>query len=202
MRYALFAAVGAALLTGAGLALAQPAATAPTPPPPGGMMERADANHDGVVTRAEFDASVQARFNAMDTNHDGTLSEAERQAGRAAMRDGHGPGGPGGPGRPPMMRDPDANHDGVITREEFLAGPTSMFERLDANHDGRLTGDEMPPRMERHSQMMRRGGEGALHGNVTLAEYQARAARMFDRMDVNHDGQLSQADRDAMRRGG
>ncbi len=36
-----------------------------------------DANHDGQVTRAEFDAGRVARFRATDTNGDGWVSEDE-----------------------------------------------------------------------------------------------------------------------------
>lgn len=75
------------------------------PPPPGaglGMMmgpgahrlhemaEKADTNHDGTITRAEFDAAAKARFDAADTNHDGTLTAAERRAAWKQMRGGHG----------------------------------------------------------------------------------------------------------------
>jgi len=77
----------------------------PPPPPPGmgmGMMmgpaahrlhemaEKADTNHDGTITRAEFDAAVKARFDAADTNHDGKLTPAERRAEWMAMRKEHG----------------------------------------------------------------------------------------------------------------
>ena len=75
------------------------------PPPPGagmGMMmgpgahmlhemaEKADTNHDGTITRAEFDAAAKARFDAADTNHDGKLTPAERRAAWMAMRGEHG----------------------------------------------------------------------------------------------------------------
>jgi len=75
------------------------------PPPPGagmGMMmgpgahmlhemaEKADTNHDGTITRAEFDAAAKARFDAADTNHDGKLTAAERRAAWMQMRKEHG----------------------------------------------------------------------------------------------------------------
>lgn len=49
-------------------------------------------------------------------------------------------GGPGG------ALGPDANKDGVVTREEFTARHAELFDRLDKNKDGRLTGDEFGPR--------------------------------------------------------
>lgn len=50
----------------------------------GGKM--ADANGDGVITKAEFDAGVKTRFAKVDTNGDGTVSDAERKAARDQMR--------------------------------------------------------------------------------------------------------------------
>lgn len=41
----------------------------------GGM--KADANGDGVITRAEFDAQSAARFAAMDANKDGKIEQSE-----------------------------------------------------------------------------------------------------------------------------
>jgi hypothetical protein len=55
----------------------------------GGMMmmgRMADANHDGVVTKAEFVAAAMQRFDKADTNHDGIVTKAERQAVFQAMR--------------------------------------------------------------------------------------------------------------------
>ncbi len=40
---------------------------------PMGPFARADANGDGVVTRAEWIAAANARFDQFDTNHDGKL---------------------------------------------------------------------------------------------------------------------------------
>ena len=53
----------------------------------GGMMMRmADTNGDGSITRAEFDAALEARFAKMDANGDGVVTQDERKAARDAMR--------------------------------------------------------------------------------------------------------------------
>lgn len=64
------------------------------------MLHMADANKDGVVTKAEYDTAVKAHFDKVDTNHDGKISKEERKAARDAMRGRFGgrPGGPGAPG--------------------------------------------------------------------------------------------------------
>ena len=66
------------------------AATAQDGPPrgPGGAMMRADANGDGIVTRAEALAEAGARFDRIDTNHDGKIDQAELAA--MPMRRGRG----------------------------------------------------------------------------------------------------------------
>jgi len=49
-----------------------------------------DANEDGVVTRAEFDAATAAMFARLDVNGDGVLSEGEGRKRRKGKR-GKGP---------------------------------------------------------------------------------------------------------------
>jgi Ca2+-binding EF-hand superfamily protein len=48
----------------------------------GRMLERADANKDGVVTRDEYRAVASAMFDRQDTNKDGRIDAAERQQWR------------------------------------------------------------------------------------------------------------------------
>ncbi|PEQ14156.1 hypothetical protein B2G71_00635 [Novosphingobium sp. PC22D] len=54
----------------------------------GGMMmgKMADADNDGAVTKAEFDAAVAKHFAMMDGNGDGKVTPEERKAARDAMR--------------------------------------------------------------------------------------------------------------------
>ncbi|WP_249340459.1 hypothetical protein [Sphingomonas sp. 2SG] len=120
------------------LATGAVAQTMPPAPPPGGGMMRLDANHDGVITRAEMIAEAEARFAAMDTNKDGKVTPEERDAAREAMRaqrgGGEGPRGGGG------MR---AGGDREMTRADALDRAAKRFDRLDANHDGKLDATEL-----------------------------------------------------------
>ena len=45
------------------------------------MMEKMDANHDGMISAQEHADFAKARFDRKDTNHDGMLSKEEMMAG-------------------------------------------------------------------------------------------------------------------------
>lgn len=120
---------GAALLA-AGLAGA-PAQAQPAGQP---LFDRADADGDGVVTRAEWQALRAARFARIDTDGNGVLSQAEASAAaerRAASRAGT------------LFARTDADGDGAITRAEFEAAGKPwmdrLFSRADANGDGAIS---------------------------------------------------------------
>ncbi len=92
------------------------------------MFVGADANHDGRISRAEFVSARNARFVELDRNRDGVISAADFTriaafpAARAKMD--------------AFLKGADANHDGVVTREELANAPTIMFDMADINHDG------------------------------------------------------------------
>lgn len=115
-------------------------------------------------------------------------------AGAAHAQDGPPPPGP----RPDPFAMADKNKDGVITREEMLAGVEARFKEMDANHDGKVTPEE---REAFHSAMRARMAARMGHApkDMTLAEEQQRAARLFDRVDTNHDGKIDAAERAAAR---
>ncbi len=112
--------------------------------------------------------------------------------------------------RPPR-HDPlamaDQNKDGVVTREEMLAAIATRFAAMDANHDGKVTPEEREAYQAQERARM--GGRMAPKRDLTLADEQSRATRMFDMVDTNHDGKIDAAERKAaaqrmmqMRRGG
>ena len=51
-----------------------------------GMMRMADADKDGVITKAEFQTAALQRFDRLDANHDGTVTSDEAKAARDNMR--------------------------------------------------------------------------------------------------------------------
>lgn len=101
------------------------AGMAPPPEGPGGpgagMLAHLDANHDGKISRAEFNAPGDRHFEMLDTNHDGVIDVAELKAAddqmRARMQEMRGKwrqrGADGdAPPPPPPPPAPDANNAG------------------------------------------------------------------------------------------
>ncbi|MFT3728289.1 MAG: hypothetical protein QM759_10750 [Terricaulis sp.] len=139
----LFLAACATLVLSAGAALAQPAPGGG----PGAMIAQADTNHDGNITRAEWDAARAARFTQQDANHDGQLSGDERP-----HWGDHPPPPAGGPppgGGEHHRMNPDTNNDGNISRAEFDAQSTEMFNHLDADHNGTISAAELQAMRDR-----------------------------------------------------
>lgn len=174
-----------------------------------GVIDAADKVAMVAKRRADREAAMKAgrdrMFASLDTNHDGSISRAEFDAamgpppppgergpgGPGGPRGAGGPDGAGGPGGPDHMRGPGRDpgpdrpdgRDGPGGRGEMgMRGPGGpggpgrggfgmmggrLLEMADANHDGK----------------------------VTLAEAQKAALAWFDKADVNHDGVI---DRDEM----
>jgi Ca2+-binding EF-hand superfamily protein len=136
----------------------------------------ASGNRD--ARRAEMQAKADARFKQSDSNHDGKLSQAEWRA----------------------------------AREQRLA---EEFARLDANKDGGLTADEMRQGFRarqqmrashRHAGMAMREQMRALDvdhdqalSRAEIGERMPRLSQNFDRIDSNHDGNLSREEMRAAR---
>ncbi|WP_343521198.1 hypothetical protein [Sphingomonas sp.] len=120
-------------------------------------MERADTNGDGMISKDENRAAVEARFARMDADGDGTIGADERRMGRgmgngrraraqaaageamgapAAMKSGRMQAGH-------MMKHADNDGDGAISKAEYDAQSAQRFARLDANGDGKIDATEM-----------------------------------------------------------
>jgi Ca2+-binding EF-hand superfamily protein len=202
MRKILLAAAGLAALAGAaGLALAQD----------NDGRERgahgifqSDSNSDGVLTRQEFDVGRVASFARLDADNNGQLTREEMRAERGERRGGRG--GHRGGGMHSLTR-ADANSDGNITRDEFLARPTQMFDRLDANDDGVISTAERPQRPERGERTRgertqrsdRPNPDADGNGSFSQAEFTAMGAGLFERLDANDDGRVTQEEAQAAR---
>ena len=100
----------------------------------GSALDQADANHDGKVTKQEYNDARAALFARMDRNGDGFIDDADSREGAnergqraaAALR-----------GRI------DSNGDGKVSKEEFVNAPTMLFDTIDADTNGELAAKEL-----------------------------------------------------------
>lgn len=117
----------------------------------GKMFDRIDTDHNGSISRAEFDA-FHAKMPGGDhmamggPDSDGadvTRSETTDAQGNRRVRvmmirhDG---------GRMLMMA--DANHDGKVSQQEAVSAALARFDKADANHDGTVTPEERAAAMK------------------------------------------------------
>jgi Ca2+-binding EF-hand superfamily protein len=150
------------------VSIAQPGPGPQEPPQPGGegrhgpphpfleAWKNADANHDGAITKEEFDNMPRIQklpeekreglFRRLDKNGDGKV-DREELARMVRPPDGQGP---------PMQRlwELDVDKSGGISFEEFKAGrifkkippekQQAVFQRLDTDGDGVITPKDKP----------------------------------------------------------
>src|SRR3954468_17049718 len=162
MKTIIFAGAAFAALA-AVAASAQPGA--PSAPPAPSMREAPRAPHP--VTRAQVKAKVDARFARLDANRDGYLTPDEIAAGRGGRGEGMAmrrmrPDGP--MGERPLAERP--MREGPLADGPVRDGRAEVFAHLDANHDGVVTRDEFmnagpgDSRVERRRVFVMRDGEG------------------------------------------
>lgn len=175
----------AALLAVAGAAAAQ------------GPEPRPDRNAD--LTRAQVIERTDRAFARMDANNDGRFTREEARARGEQRREQH---------MTRMFDRLDADHNGSITREEMAA---ARAHRRGPGGPG-AEGGGPPP----HPGMRHRGPRGAGMGGpgmrgmrgqrmfgeqgfVSREQFRERALARFDRVDANHDGTVTAAERRALR---
>ena len=169
---------GAAMLAVAGIAVAQGG------PGPGRH------GPEGDVTRQQVIAHVDEMFGRLDADRDGHVTPDEMRAAGRHRREEM---------REHMFDRLDANHDGNISREEFAAAHAMRGPGGPGGHRGMHMGGPGGPEGPggpggRGMRGMRMFGE---QGFVTLEQMRARALAHFDRADANHDGTLTEAEREA-----
>ncbi len=146
------------------------------------MILAADANGDARVSGAEWTSAAQQMFERMNS------------AGAGAGRPAGAPmgGGMGGGGGAEMFSPPR-------TAEVVAPWTQRLFARLDANQDASITGNELA--ILANPMVASMGGsrlramiaqsDSSRDSRISLEEMTAGAQRMFNRMDTNGDGRLS-----------
>jgi len=182
--------------------MAQPPAP-PRPAPEDGPRMKAPE------TRAELKTQLEARFDRMDANHDGKLDEKDREARRTARIDAH-------------FAAIDTDKNGAISKAEFAAAEAHRGPPEGPPMGGRRFGPGGP---ERAMLFHRHGGEGMkMRGRLPFApppggferggpdgqdrkpreaisksDFVNQGLARFDKVDTDHDGKISAAERTAAR---
>jgi EF hand len=164
-----------------------------------GEPSKADADGNGVISKAEALATAEARFAAMDANGDGRLTIEDRAA-RVKKR----------------FTEMDGDKNGAVTEAEFMAADAARKERRGAR-DAKWDGEGGDGHRGRGGQHGGRHGEGHGGGHdghgmammkaadsngdkaVTLAEYRAAAETRFIATDSDKNGGLSETELQAAR---
>ncbi len=138
----------------------------------------ADADHDGAVTLAEFQADARRFFQVLDANHDGAIDGFESQAYEREIA----------PEIARLMFDDSGAGErsgGWFGRRRPRAGPTGAPAPIAAGRDGAarysLVNEPQPVA----------AADANFDGKVTLAEWMAATDRRFAKLDHAGAGRLT-----------
>lgn len=151
--------------------------TAPIPEDPQARFNRLDRNHNGLISRDEWDGD-RKEFNALDDNNNDALSRMEFLNLTPEMRNAR-------------FKALDLNGNGTITRSEWK-GDKQAFSRLDANNDDKLERTEFLKRSE-ELQRTFYGMDHDRDGWLSRKEWRGER-KLFDNLDDDHDGRVSLAE--------
>jgi EF-hand domain pair len=101
-------------------------------------MHKIDTNGDGHVSKAEWIAYQEKVFDALDKAKTGTVDEKEFLDPTSDMATFATGGYVRGLQTKAMMHKIDTDGDGSISRDEFIAYETKVFDMMDKNHTGSL----------------------------------------------------------------
>tara|TARA_R110002020_G_scaffold6875_2_gene29108 strand:+ start:6680 stop:7252 length:573 start_codon:yes stop_codon:yes gene_type:complete len=143
------------------------------------MMERFDANRDGIVLPGEIAAHRQAMFQAVDTDKSGSLSKDELKAfadQRKEMRQQN---------REERRAERDAR------KGDMKGKPGDRDGRMAGKHDGKRDGKG---RAEMRGGKWMERIDADKNGEISLQEFTAVDGKMFERFDRNGDNKIDITD--------
>ncbi len=101
------------------------------------MLVQADRNHDGALTQAELERFRRSKFEQLDVDHDTRLTTRDVPMWGLVMGDAGAQAA-----WSEWSSTLDANHNGSLSLQEFVHGPSPVFDLLDRNHDGAVDAAE------------------------------------------------------------
>jgi hypothetical protein len=102
------------------------------PPTEKARLSRFDGNNDGLVQKAELEATLEADFKLDDANGNESLDPAEMRVVNERLR--------ADAGMSPIF---DWNADGRLVYGEYATQWRTLFDRTDRNGDGAVDADEI-----------------------------------------------------------
>lgn len=102
----------------------------------GDMMKKIDANKDGMVSRDEWVAYQEKVFVMLDKDKTMVIDEKEFLTPSGEMATFATGGYARGLQSKEMMSKIDANKDGKVSHDEYIAYQVKVFEMMDAGHSG------------------------------------------------------------------
>jgi Ca2+-binding EF-hand superfamily protein len=93
------------------------------------LVKRFDTDNDGTVDLAEAKKAASELFDKLDRDHDGTLDKRELSRRLTAQQIKE-------------LAAADSDHNGKLTKDEYLAVVEQRFRAADADHDGTLDAKE------------------------------------------------------------
>ena len=159
-----------------------------------GGIERMDADGDGRISRAEFDAAKAAREETRAARIAERETAGAGDAPRRARADRHDRPGRGGMERGPRMAFDfdaiDANKDGYIVRAEVMAHRERMRTQMEAKRAERFAEAFAAADLNKDGRLSR----------VEVDEKMPRLSQRFSWMDDNRDGFLDRKELEAGKR--
>jgi Ca2+-binding EF-hand superfamily protein len=90
----------------------------------------------------------------------------------------------------------DANHDGTVTRDELIKGLKAEFAAHDTHHNGCLDGEQAAEinqaRVDADQSTATPVVDWNQDGCIDYTEFSAAPYSLFDQLDADHDGKLTQ----------
>ena len=102
----------------------------------GDMMKKIDANKDGMVSKGEWVAYQEKVFVMLDKDKTMVIDEKEFLAPSSEMASFATGGYARGLQSKEMMSKIDANRDGKVSHDEYIAYQVKVFEMMDPGHSG------------------------------------------------------------------
>lgn len=102
----------------------------------GDMMKKIDANQDGMVSKDEWVAYQEKVFVMLDKDKTMVIDEKEFLAPSSEMASFATGGYARGLQSKEMMSKIDANRDGKVSHDEYIAYQVTVFEMMDPGHSG------------------------------------------------------------------